>query len=500
MMYYFSREILRVKIKRIIKLPLIIRSFFILLLFSKFLFSIPADVEDISNRKYFPAVLKAIQESQKSIKASLYYISYFKSNKGKVNVLLNALFDASKRGVKVEVILDRSIDFSGAGDMSKKNIRSFSYLKRNGIKVFYDDMETLSHSKYLIIDEKVVIVGSFNWSESSLIKNREASVLIRSTEIAKKYLKLFDDIPKFLPEPVKDAIPIPREFIRNKKLAAKMIMNVNPRAFDLYLWLQKLSFEQQSNMITLTEKEILDNIYKGNKVTYRRNSVIQDVMSRYLKFYRKKYDFIKSYKRNKQKTTLTIELFKTNESKFNSIYLSKLYWQDKWYDRLDIKAKYCILYVLDKTESGRMGKYFSQKQWDSVREFSPSHSVFSYGLTELQRFNLVEKNIYASEKSRTPNDIILNEFYIYSDFQKKLKKLEDKTDKKLFQIVSKIANLVNEPCDLKVYKELISLGNKFGLKVLQDSLIEIEEHKSGISPYKRYDYVVGMIKNKGRGE
>ncbi len=175
------------------------------LLFPRFLFATPADVEDLSNRAYFPAVLKAIQTAQKSIHACFYHISYNPKKENEVHPLLDALIDAKNRGLDVQVILDLSFEFSRKADMSKKNTQAFSYLQRNGIPVFYDDTQILTHAKYWIVDQKTVIVGSFNLSKKSLTENRETAVLIQSPEIASQYESHFQDTPKTTPEPVKDA-------------------------------------------------------------------------------------------------------------------------------------------------------------------------------------------------------------------------------------------------------------------------------------------------------
>jgi phosphatidylserine/phosphatidylglycerophosphate/cardiolipin synthase-like enzyme len=44
----------------------------------------------------------------------------------------------------------------------------------------------------MVIDGSVVLVGSMNWSEYALHKNREASVIIYSKEVAAEFEKIFD--------------------------------------------------------------------------------------------------------------------------------------------------------------------------------------------------------------------------------------------------------------------------------------------------------------------
>lgn len=466
----------------------------------KGIFSIPAEVEDISNEKYFPFVLKAINEAKNEIKASLYYISYYRNEEGKVTALIDALGKAVERKVNVEVVLDRGFEDAGSGDMSKKNIRSFSVLKNLGIKTYYDDIETLSHSKYLIIDDELVITGSFNWSESSLGRNRESALAARSKDLASQYETLFDQIPKFIPEPVLGAIPIPREFIRNKNLAAKMVTKQDPRLFDFYLWIQKKSYEQHSATVHVTLEELYDYFYKERPVKLKKGQdYIQRFMNAQLRFYKKSYPFIKDYERNAETKELIVTLDTENKAEPESLYLSKLYWEDGWNERLMHKSEFSLLYMLDKTESGRMGRYFEQERWDSVHEYGVNHEIFAYGLIELQRYNLIEKDINWEEGATNPNGYTLNDFYKLSDFQNKLKKLESKTDPEIFKSAMTIADLVNEPHDYEAIKELVDLGNKYGNNVLKYTIKKIKP-KGGLSRYRRFHYVIGLIKSEGDGK
>ena len=49
-----------------------------------------------------------------------------------------------------------------------------------------------SGNRLVVVDRRVSLVGSANWTQSSVTKNREMCVLIDSGEIANWYLKLFE--------------------------------------------------------------------------------------------------------------------------------------------------------------------------------------------------------------------------------------------------------------------------------------------------------------------
>ena len=50
------------------------------------------------------------------------------------------------------------------------------------------------HHKVLIIDEQVVVTGSYNFSQSAKTRNDENTLIIHSEEIAALYLEEFDRV------------------------------------------------------------------------------------------------------------------------------------------------------------------------------------------------------------------------------------------------------------------------------------------------------------------
>lgn len=98
---------------------------------------------------------------------------------------LNAVLSANDRGVKVRIILERDIQ-------SSTNQNSFNKLKAAGISIIWaSDIFQLTHSKFIIVDGKYVLVGSHNLSENALTKNREASVIL-SGSVVSKFLNIFE--------------------------------------------------------------------------------------------------------------------------------------------------------------------------------------------------------------------------------------------------------------------------------------------------------------------
>jgi phosphatidylserine/phosphatidylglycerophosphate/cardiolipin synthase-like enzyme len=101
------------------------------------------------------------------------------------------LIDAKKRGVKVEVILEVRED---ADRTSKRNRLSGKILSDGGVNVIFDSPEKTTHAKLMIVDAQMTLLGSTNWTYYALTNNHEASLLIRSKEVAKELTDYFNQV------------------------------------------------------------------------------------------------------------------------------------------------------------------------------------------------------------------------------------------------------------------------------------------------------------------
>jgi phosphatidylserine/phosphatidylglycerophosphate/cardiolipin synthase-like enzyme len=94
--------------------------------------------------------------------------------------LRNALIKAQKRGINVEVLLDK-------GEQIKQQYKTAKILSKGGIAVYIDEKHENAHNKIMIVDRETVITGSFNYTYPAESKNAENILIVRSGELAKIY-------------------------------------------------------------------------------------------------------------------------------------------------------------------------------------------------------------------------------------------------------------------------------------------------------------------------
>lgn len=128
-----------------------------------------------NNEMNLDYMLDIINGAQKFVYVSCYDID----NKG----IINALVNASSRGIDVKVVVEAS---------NRNNYTDFKFPK-SGIKVIYDMNSALMHDKFIIVDGYCIMTGSTNFTENGLKKNSNNTLIIFSNVIAQYYMDEFSE-------------------------------------------------------------------------------------------------------------------------------------------------------------------------------------------------------------------------------------------------------------------------------------------------------------------
>lgn len=98
-----------------------------------------------------------------------------------------ALIERANHGVEVSGILEHNQVKSNQGT-------EFDRLVAAGIEVRLDANRDHMHHKFFVIDEQIVITGSYNFSRSAEERNDENVLIIHDKDIAKTYIEEFNRI------------------------------------------------------------------------------------------------------------------------------------------------------------------------------------------------------------------------------------------------------------------------------------------------------------------
>ena len=149
-----------------------------------FLFLLPIPTFASSIKVYFSlvddpgeAIIKQLNKAEESIDIAMYYFAD--------RDLANTVIDAYNRGVKVRVYLDK--------DQRQAKYSKSRYLAKHNISIRYSNNPYLIHNKFCVIDNEVVITGSYNWIASAAKRNNNENLLIiKDAYVANKYEEEFN--------------------------------------------------------------------------------------------------------------------------------------------------------------------------------------------------------------------------------------------------------------------------------------------------------------------
>lgn len=132
--------------------------------------------------KEFPSfVIPYINQASHSIRLAVFeWIFTIDSVKAPLSDFNRSLVDASKRGVDVRVLVS-------SRDLAK-------LLKAHGLNSRFFGSKGLFHMKLIIIDDRIVVLGSHNFTFSAFNSNHECSACFRLETGDNRFCEYFDNL------------------------------------------------------------------------------------------------------------------------------------------------------------------------------------------------------------------------------------------------------------------------------------------------------------------
>lgn len=126
-------------------------------------------------------ILDLLKEAKESVKIAM---AWFTSSE-----LFNSLIECLKRGVKVDLILlDDPINFMEyAPDFNE-------FIEMGGFLRIAFTNKGFMHHKFCIIDNSILVSGSYNWTYYAESRNIENIFITNDTSIVKEYIQEFEEL------------------------------------------------------------------------------------------------------------------------------------------------------------------------------------------------------------------------------------------------------------------------------------------------------------------
>ncbi|MCX5703425.1 MAG: phospholipase D-like domain-containing protein [Candidatus Omnitrophica bacterium] len=433
-----------------------------------------AEVVDISGKKYFPAVKEVLSKAQKSIYLVMYFVQFDpKVKKSPVSELVEELVSAHNRGVKVKVILDQNVIWGNKGEIKRrddKNETLFMHLKKLGIEVYYDNLFTVTHSKAIVIDEETVILGSANWTESSLRNNREASCKAQSKELAKEFLADF----------------------------AEIAIDYEASILD----------EERAPAVRLSDSFLKDSVSQALGLDQRFSYVsASDILREALMRLDKRYKLIKRIARYKKGPHCLLLNYDGSQPylvpREGYSAIPDEYWQYGWNKRLSLPEQYFFLINLRKSAVSR-GRLWTDYRAGIMDEFNIKRNTLIKGMMGLRKLNIIEIEYpsYSDEgffMHRGPMGFRFLGLYSPEVLEKEKERLAKLYGQDRFAQAVKYAGIVYKDNDTQVIEDIIKKMETYGASEVGKAFGKIS-YREADNPKRSYRYVIGILQAEAKRE
>lgn len=140
--------------------------------------TVPAGAQLLENGAYGAALTNRIHQAKRRVICAFYLFRVGESAGNRPRAVAAELIAASKRGVKVTVILE------GNQPVAAENRATARMLSQGGVRVLFPAGRAATHAKAVSIDDRYVLIGSHNLTQSALRRNNELSVVLDSPQLA----------------------------------------------------------------------------------------------------------------------------------------------------------------------------------------------------------------------------------------------------------------------------------------------------------------------------
>jgi phosphatidylserine/phosphatidylglycerophosphate/cardiolipin synthase-like enzyme len=138
-------------------------------------------IEAILGQQFPQKVIPLIDSAVFSIRIVVFDWRWYPNDPGNPVSLFNqAIVRAARRGVKVQVVAN--------------NDEVVKILKEQGVEARRIVLKDIVHAKLMIIDDKIIVIGSHNYTQNAFCKNHEISTIIYDAAQAPEFLKFFNSI------------------------------------------------------------------------------------------------------------------------------------------------------------------------------------------------------------------------------------------------------------------------------------------------------------------
>ncbi|MBK9057114.1 MAG: hypothetical protein IPL82_04650 [Elusimicrobia bacterium] len=439
--------------------------------------------------QYEATALSAIQSAKKSVHLFLYLFNLPAGRVSGPGRLAEALIDARRRGVEVDVLLDAG---DSPFDPLDRNRAAVEALARGGVGVAYVDGKIL-HAKVLVVDRKTIILGSSNWTSAAFESNVEADVVVTSTSVAEALLSRMAAVARRAPPgtTAERRVAVPAEFLSPSAVGA-MVRRKDEGGLDLYLHFLRVGMSTHAFNNVDVPRAVTALGYKDQGPVANRR--------RLHKIFRRldQYGLVEAKETYGRDPAVRAR----PRASTGTVALSDHYFVWGWDRRLPLAGKVFALLSQHYAERSPAAPRWSQSQATLAERHGLTEWFLSRGVVTLRRENLVEVDYdeqpTPANRERRPNIYTPGAFYDPAAVDRAMGALEARHGADALRRARALARLLYEDNDARVVEKLIALENRHGRAVLAEAARLLGQKKPD-NPKRQYAYFAGVARGLAGG-
>jgi phosphatidylserine/phosphatidylglycerophosphate/cardiolipin synthase-like enzyme len=123
------------------------------------------------------AVVRELNRARRTVRVQAYSFTS--------QPIARALLEAKKRGVDVEIVVDKS--------QRGTRYTAADFTANQGIPTYIDDRHAIAHNKIMLIDGETILTGSFNFTKAAEEKNAENLLVLKGhPALMREYERNYD--------------------------------------------------------------------------------------------------------------------------------------------------------------------------------------------------------------------------------------------------------------------------------------------------------------------
>ncbi len=150
-----------------------------------------SDPSLLTDNAYYSSLMQDLNQAKESIIIIMYLFKVSGHGSALPDHIVDALIKKHGQGVHITVVLNmdqKNAVHGRTDDIMEANLTVAKKLDNKGVKVYFDSPHRITHAKVIIIDKRIVYIGSHNFTQSALRYNHEVSIKIISPAVAQELI------------------------------------------------------------------------------------------------------------------------------------------------------------------------------------------------------------------------------------------------------------------------------------------------------------------------